>query len=216
MQVGLNAGMREANTLGARLKLARKQRKMRQEDLASKAGIGQPAISKLERGDITETTAIAKLARALRVPSAWLELETDEEPDWEAQGEAVEPSALDIRGALATLGAALALEIQDAVRQDVADLLKKMAERRGDSRNQAELATLLEPFTKEAVLLPPRRQEFDRNDRNDSDTLQKTNGGATTGEPCESETERKMLPLSGPAIPQPKKPKSRSSRRQQP
>lgn len=46
--------------------------------------------------------------------------------------------------ALAALGRALAVDMPDDVRQDAADLLAKLAQRRGSERHQAELVTLLQ------------------------------------------------------------------------
>lgn len=82
--MGLNAGMpRTHTTLAIRLNFARKKRRLRQEDLAAKAGVGQSQISKLENGTTSETAAIAKIARALAIPVDWLELGDGPEPDWE-------------------------------------------------------------------------------------------------------------------------------------
>lgn len=71
-------------TLAQRLKLARTKRGLTQVQLAKLAGEGvqQSDISKLERGDALATSAIARLARALRVPSAWLEENEGPVPDW--------------------------------------------------------------------------------------------------------------------------------------
>lgn len=73
-------------TLAQRLKLARRKRGLTQVQLAKLAGEGvqQSDISKLERGDALATSAIARLARALRVPSAWLEENEGGVPDWDA------------------------------------------------------------------------------------------------------------------------------------
>lgn len=73
-------------TLALRLKLARRKRGYTQVELAKMAGEGvqQSDISKLERGDALATSAIARLARALRVSSAWLEENEGPIPDWNA------------------------------------------------------------------------------------------------------------------------------------
>lgn len=76
--------MERINTLAYRVKLARKKRKFSQAVLAEKAGLKQPDISKIELGSIEKTTGIARLARALRVSPAWLEMGSGAEPDWDS------------------------------------------------------------------------------------------------------------------------------------
>lgn len=73
---------RPLDTLGQRLRHARKMRRWSQEELAEAAQEKQPNISKIERGEIQQTTAIARLAAALRVPPLWLEVGNGPEPDW--------------------------------------------------------------------------------------------------------------------------------------
>lgn len=86
MQERLNLRVnRKTETLGGRLKLARAKRGLSQDDLAALAGLKQPDISKLERGDMQKTTGIARLAKALRVPAAWLELGEGDEPQWDTE-----------------------------------------------------------------------------------------------------------------------------------
>lgn len=87
MQVRLNGWMatRSLDTLGARLRHARKQRELTQEQLAELAEIGQSNISKLERGDMLQTTGIARLAHALYVNPLWLETGDGPEPDWTSE-----------------------------------------------------------------------------------------------------------------------------------
>lgn len=75
---------RELVTFGQRVRYARTQRKIKQEQLAAAAQMRQPDISKIERGDTKETPAIARLARALGVDAQWLELGVGPEPDWAA------------------------------------------------------------------------------------------------------------------------------------
>lgn len=75
--------MRPPDSIGQRVKLVRTRLGMTQGELAEKTGEKQPNISKLERGDIQTTTAIARIADALRVSARWLELgEGDEAPSW--------------------------------------------------------------------------------------------------------------------------------------
>ncbi|ALV06673.1 helix-turn-helix protein [Roseateles depolymerans] len=69
-------------TLGQRLQHARKMRHMTQAQLAEAAELGQPAVSKIEKGDTQETPAIARLAAAVQVPTAWLERGLGPEPNW--------------------------------------------------------------------------------------------------------------------------------------
>lgn len=76
---------RHLDTLAQRLSHARKKRGMRQVELAEASGLKQSDISKLETGKATRTTGIARLARALKVPDQWLELNEGHEPDWEAK-----------------------------------------------------------------------------------------------------------------------------------
>jgi transcriptional regulator with XRE-family HTH domain len=73
---------RELMTLGQRLQHARKMRRMTQAQLAEAAELGQPAVSKLEKGDTQETPAIARLAAAVGVSTAWLERGLGPDPDW--------------------------------------------------------------------------------------------------------------------------------------
>lgn len=86
MQGRLNRRVsRSTETLAARLKLARAKRGLSQDQLAVAARLKQPDISKLERGDMLKTTGMARLAAALQVPAAWLELGEGEEPSWNGE-----------------------------------------------------------------------------------------------------------------------------------
>lgn len=60
------------DTLAKRVKELRKERKLNQEQLAEAAGMSQSDISKIERGDMLQTTKIAQLARALKCDAYWL------------------------------------------------------------------------------------------------------------------------------------------------
>lgn len=84
MQRGLNSDMsRRLETLGQRIRYARQKRGFSsQTQLAEAVGLKQPDISKLELGLMQKTTAIARLARVLRVPAVWLEEGEGPEPDW--------------------------------------------------------------------------------------------------------------------------------------
>jgi phage repressor protein C with HTH and peptisase S24 domain len=70
MQEGLNGWM---DTLGKRLKHARKERGLTQQQLEVASGVKQSDISKLERGESNTTTQLVKLARALGCSAEWLD-----------------------------------------------------------------------------------------------------------------------------------------------
>ncbi len=65
---------RPIHTLGQRVKLVRKRLGLTQDQLAEASGLRQSDVSKIELGLILQTTAIARLASALGVRPAWLEL----------------------------------------------------------------------------------------------------------------------------------------------
>lgn len=60
-------------TLGKRIEYHRKLNKLSQDKLGKLVGLDQTVISKLERGDMLETTKIGRLAKALMVNAFWLE-----------------------------------------------------------------------------------------------------------------------------------------------
>ena len=66
------------------MRLARAQRRLSQAQLASVSGLKQPDISKIEKGLTQSTPAIDRLARALCVPTQWLELGLGPDPIWAA------------------------------------------------------------------------------------------------------------------------------------
>lgn len=74
MQARLNSQMArdEWDTLAKRVKGRRQLLKLNQEQLAAISGLGQGDISKIERGDIQQTTKVAQLARALQCDAFWL------------------------------------------------------------------------------------------------------------------------------------------------
>lgn len=113
---------------------------MRQSDLAKAADIGQSSISKLERGEAFETAAIAKIARALRVPAAWLEVVSDVEPDWEGGGrpeDALPEPMLSLTvGRVALMLANACRALPDRTRNHVAHLTGEMIEN-GPDESQA-------------------------------------------------------------------------------
>jgi transcriptional regulator with XRE-family HTH domain len=59
-------------SLGLRIESHRKLLRITQVELGRLAGLDQTVISKLERGEVQETTKIAQLARALKVDAYWL------------------------------------------------------------------------------------------------------------------------------------------------
>lgn len=61
------------DSLAYRLKLARDARGYTQGELAERAGVQQPYISKIERGAARKSTVILQLARALNVNPEWLD-----------------------------------------------------------------------------------------------------------------------------------------------
>lgn len=63
----------DMSSLGQRIKDHRKKAKLSQGSLGGKVGLDQTVISKLERGEIHETTKIGGLAKALNVDAYWLE-----------------------------------------------------------------------------------------------------------------------------------------------
>lgn len=63
----------ELNTVGKRLKYARKKLKLSQIDLSNKTGCGQSTISDIESDSKPNTSYLIKIARALNVSVDWLE-----------------------------------------------------------------------------------------------------------------------------------------------
>ena len=74
MQQGI---IQHMDTLAKRLKFARRRCGMNQEELSELSGVGQPVISKIERGAILKTTGLVALARALDCNPLWLEIGDD-------------------------------------------------------------------------------------------------------------------------------------------
>lgn len=69
MQGRLNEAM---ETLGSRIKHARLRKGITQSQLASRSGVGQGDISKLENGTVSGSTKVVQLARALGCDPYWL------------------------------------------------------------------------------------------------------------------------------------------------
>lgn len=67
-------------TLAQRLRALRRFRGLTQDQLSELSGVKQSDISKIERGETQQTTAIVRLALALKCEPAWLELDQGESP----------------------------------------------------------------------------------------------------------------------------------------
>jgi len=66
--------MAEDNVLGQRLRRARRQQDLTQQQLGERAGVNYTTISRIESGDYTQLywSIIEALARALNVSLDWL------------------------------------------------------------------------------------------------------------------------------------------------
>lgn len=60
-------------SIGERVREARKEAGITQQQLADKVGVSQPALSELENGDSYGTTRLAAIASVLGVSALWLE-----------------------------------------------------------------------------------------------------------------------------------------------
>jgi len=82
----------------------------------------------------------------LGMPSLWLDAdhETGGADESTAPQAPQAPAPDSLAQALEVIGIALAAEMPDDVRQDVADLLAKLAHRKGAARHQEELLSLLQ------------------------------------------------------------------------
>ena len=77
--------------LGKRLHDARTKRGLTMDDLADKAKMTQPTISRLETGqNYPMTITVEKLAKALGVDPCWLAYGTGAVPDWELGDKLIE------------------------------------------------------------------------------------------------------------------------------
>jgi transcriptional regulator with XRE-family HTH domain len=81
--------------LGARIRLARIRRKLRQEDLAAKIGRTRPTVSAIEKG--SSTTEIGAYVGALWVLGLLRELELVADPGLDRDGQALSFSVADKR-----------------------------------------------------------------------------------------------------------------------
>ena len=83
MQMCLNN--KDMKTLGDRIKIHRESLGFTQDELAKLVGLDQTVISKLERGDMQETTKIGQLSKHLKVDSYWLATGEGNEIPYHAQ-----------------------------------------------------------------------------------------------------------------------------------
>ncbi len=65
--------MESLDTIGKRLKWARKNAQLSQHDLEEKSGVAQSVISRLERGTLKKSTNLVMLANACNVSVFWLQ-----------------------------------------------------------------------------------------------------------------------------------------------
>ena len=72
-------------TLGERIAHYRKLCKLTQAALGATVGLDQTVISKLEKGDMHETSKVARIARALKVDAYWLDTGEGEPTPFYAQ-----------------------------------------------------------------------------------------------------------------------------------
>lgn len=101
MQTRLNRLVEEVDTIGKRLRWARKERKLTQQLLAERSGVRQSDISKIERDEIQRPTGLLALSRALRCNPDWLDTG---DGDW-----LVETQMSDLATALSTLNETISM-----------------------------------------------------------------------------------------------------------
>ncbi|MGQ3092431.1 MAG: hypothetical protein ACT6RP_03185 [Roseateles sp.] len=117
-------------------------KKISKAKLAEDFGVKAPSVQDWVNKGTIDKAKLPKLwayFADVAGPSHWGLASFASEPPPEQPAAAV----IAVEAALAALGDALAADMPPEVRQDVADLLHKMAMRRGDTRNQRELARLL-------------------------------------------------------------------------
>jgi transcriptional regulator with XRE-family HTH domain len=68
----MDADWKTWDTLGKRVRGRRQQLKMTQTQLATAAGMNQGDVSKIERGEIQQTTKVVQLAKALDCNPVWM------------------------------------------------------------------------------------------------------------------------------------------------
>jgi transcriptional regulator with XRE-family HTH domain len=131
-------------TIADRTKEARERLGWTQPELAKRAGVAPGTIGNIEAGTRKNPRELLAIAAALGVNPQWLK--SGEGPEGASQAaQSIQPAQTmpTLALALERLGMALATEMPEDVRQDVADLLGKLALRNGAERHQRELAELL-------------------------------------------------------------------------
>ena len=153
-----NRSSRERSAFGTRMYEARQAAGLTQMQVKAAVGCSQGTLSELE-ATAESSGLVVRFAELYRVLPIWLATGEGPRNAADAQqgaqaGQMVEPSAAPAPGpsaipdslaqALEVIGIALAAEMPDDVRQDVADLLAKLAHRKGAARHQEELLSLLQ------------------------------------------------------------------------
>lgn len=161
-------------TIADRLKEERIARGWSQIELAEKAKVSQGTIGNVESGTRKQPRDLLKIAAALGVRAEWLQ--DGEEPKastLEAHAKSITTltaelttapgqvptaptaqAAPTLEQALEALGIALAVDMPDEVREDVADALTKLARRKGQHRDQQQVLQLL---TEPSAAAPTKR-----------------------------------------------------------
>lgn len=158
------------STLAERLQTALDRRNAKQADLAAHCGVKAPSVSNWFTGETKSLKAdsLRKAAEFLRCSRDWLETGRGL-PGWLDQAgaaNAIEGEArvagplpqgeqgVTLEQALEALGIALAVDMPDEVREDVADALTKLARRKGQFRDQQQVLQLL---TEPVAAAPTKR-----------------------------------------------------------
>ncbi|MDB6000016.1 MAG: hypothetical protein JWP52_1715 [Rhizobacter sp.] len=87
--------LRQAENLGARIRIARQRRKLRLEDMAEKTGLSRSTVEAVERG--APTTAFGAYLTVLTVLGLARELDLIADPGLDRDGLALELSVTDKR-----------------------------------------------------------------------------------------------------------------------
>lgn len=87
--------LRQAENLGARIRIARQRRKLRLEDMAEKTGLSRSTVEAVERG--APTTAFGAYLTVLTVLGLARELDLLADPGLDRDGLALELSVTDKR-----------------------------------------------------------------------------------------------------------------------